>query len=108
MDRRSSSRVVELLDCSFTYGDESHSAVIVDLSQNGAMLSSRCRVPIGDIIGINIPLEDVKKKLTVNGKVMRSTRVATDHGLRYRSVVQFGHTPLDLVILVAKLNAKYV
>ena len=107
-DRRSSSRVVELLDCLFTYGDSIHNAVIVDLSQKGAKLSSRCRVPTGDTIEITIPLEDLKKKIILSGKVMRSTRVATDHGLKYRSVIRFSHTPLDLLSLLAKLNAKYM
>ena len=106
-DRRSSSRVIELLDCLFTYEDSAHKAVIVNLSQKGATLSSRIRVPTGDIIRITIPTEQLNKKIRLSGKVMRSTRISTDHGPKYRSVVEFSHTPLDLSNLVAKLYAKY-
>ena len=106
-DRRSSSRIIERLDCLFSYEDSAHKAVIVNLSQKGATLSSGTRIPTGDIIGITIPTEQLNKKIKLSGKVMRSTRISNDHGLKYRSVVQFSHTPLDLSNLVAKLYAKY-
>jgi hypothetical protein len=107
-DRRSSSRVVELLNCSFTYGDSSHNAVIVDLSQHGALLSSRFRVPAGDTIEINVPQKYPEKNIILSGKATRGTRVTTDHGIKYRTVIQFTHTPLDLLSLITRLHAKYM
>lgn len=106
-DRRSSSRIVERLDCLFTYEDSAHTAVIVNLSQKGATLSSGTQIPTGDIIRITIPTEKLNKNIKLSGKVMRSARISTDHGLKYRFVVQFSHTPPDLCNLVAKLYAKY-
>lgn len=105
-ERRRCSRVVELLNCQFTHGDSTYSAVIVNLSQKGALLSSRSEVPIGSSIEITIASEDPGKKIMVGGKVMRSTGVATDHGRMFRFVIRFSYTPLDILKLLAKLNAK--
>ena len=107
-DRRSSSRVVELMDCRFTHEDSSHKGVIVDFSQKGAKLSSQYQIPTGDTIEITVPSEHLEKKIKLSGRATRSTRVATDHGLKYRTVIQFTHTPLDLLNLLTKINAKYM
>ena len=107
-DRRSSSRVVELLNCHFTYRDSTHKAVMVNLSQKGALFSSRFQVPKGETIDIAIQTNQLQKKLTLRGIVERSNRVTTDHGIMGRFFVRFGHTPLDLLVLLARLNAKYM
>jgi hypothetical protein len=83
-------------------------AVVVNLSQTGAMLSSGFQVPAGDTIEITIPTEDLDKNIKLTGKATRSTRVTTDHGIKYRTVIQFTHTPLGLLNLLSKLHSRYM
>ncbi len=81
---------------------------MVNLSQKGALFSSRFQVPKGVTIDIAIQTNQLQKKLTLRGIVERSTRVTTDHGIMGRFFVRFSHTPLDLLTLLAGLNAKYM
>ncbi len=105
-DRRSSSRVVELLDCYFRCGDSTYSAVILNLSQKGALLSSRFEVTKGKTVEITIHSEHLNRKLMLNGIVERSNRDWTECSQLKRFVVRFSHTPLDLLNLLGKLYAK--
>ncbi len=107
-DRRSSSRVVEILDCHFRCGDATYSAVILNLSQKGALLSSRFEVPTGKTVEITVHSEHLNKNLILKGIVERSNGVWTEFGPLKRFVVRFSHTPLELLRLITKLNAKYM
>jgi hypothetical protein len=103
-DFRRSSRAIALLECKLTYEDSEHNAVIVDLSQKGALISSPFLPPADSVVALTIQSKHLKKELKLRGKVTRSTKVNTDHGPRGRYVVNFNHTPLDLISLLTKLH----
>lgn len=84
--------------------EETYDAVIVDLTQKGALLSSDFLPPTGENISITIPPKLLKKELLLSGKVTRGTMVMTDQGQKGRFVVHFGQYPLDLISLLAKLH----
>jgi hypothetical protein len=104
-DRRINSRVIARLDCTITYEKTSHEAVIVDLSLKSAMVSSKFRPPAGSIITIALQTPHLKNTLLLRGKVLRGAPIMSEHGPMNRYAVRFGHTPLDLIVLLNKLIA---
>lgn len=102
-DRRNASRLVAHLDCSLKHKKTDYSAVIVDLSSKGALVSSPCIPAVNDGIGITIKSEHLKRDLTLTGQVLRSTDAMTEYGKRGRFVVRFHESPLDLALLIAKI-----
>ena len=103
-DRRNTSRVIALHKCRFTCREAVHDAVIVDLSRNGALLSSEFLPANGEEIRMSVRSEHLDKELNLLGKVLRGTMVTTDHGKRGRFVVRFADPPLGILQLIMKLN----
>ena len=104
-DLRGNSRVIALMNCRFTHQDITYDAVVVDLSQKGAMLSSDFLPPTGSNVSITIQSNPLKKELLLSGKVTRGTTVGTDQGKKGRFVVHFGQYPIDLINLLSKLHS---
>ncbi|RPJ13510.1 MAG: PilZ domain-containing protein, partial [Desulfobacteraceae bacterium] len=102
-DQRENSRIIALLDCRFIHNNLAYDAVIVDLSQKGAKLSSKFMPPAGSEIVTTIRSNQLENELKLYGKVLRGARVMTDHGNMGRFVVRFHNTPLDLISLLGKL-----
>ena len=105
-DRRSISRVITRLDCEFSYQGISHEAVIVDLSFNGAFLSSKFLPPTNSLIAVTLKTPLLNKPLTLEGKVLRGGSGFSEHGRVDRFGIKFGDTSLDIVQLIGKLIAK--
>jgi hypothetical protein len=102
-NRRTNSRIIVHLDCRITHGGASYDAVIVDLSQKGALMASKFLPPTGSEISIILQTQLLKNTLILNGTVLREIQIRSEEGLLCRFAVQFGHTPLDLIILLNKL-----
>jgi len=100
-DRRRNTRVATLMDCRFVYKDIAHGAVIVDLSQKGALVSSGFMPPVGENISLTIQSSPVKKSIMLNGKVSRNIR----QGKTDRFVVLFDQCPLELADLITEYNS---
>lgn len=104
-DRRSTSRVIALLDCRVICLDSVYDSVILDLSQKGALISCRFLPPTGSAIEIIIKKNPLNKELKLYGNVVRGFQTTTGHGPMGRFGVLFEHPPLDLFKLLDKLNA---
>jgi hypothetical protein len=104
-NRRINSRVIAHLDCRITHGGASYDAVIVDLSQKGALMASKFLPPTGSEISIILQTQLLKNTLILSGTVLREIQIRPEDGPLCRFAVQFGHTPLDLIILLNKLLA---
>ena len=80
-DSRNNSRVDSCIDCRFVYKNVPYEAVVVDLSQKGAKISSLFLPPTGAPISIALNSKHLKKELMLYGEVVRGSREMTDHGL---------------------------
>ena len=104
-DQRFSSRVIAQLDCRMEYNGSIYDAVIVDLSQKGALIMAPPMSSTDENIKITIKSKHLQKELILTGTVLRSTEVMTEQGKRRRFAMSFYESPLDLIILIGKLNA---
>ncbi|MEJ2111814.1 MAG: PilZ domain-containing protein [Acidobacteriota bacterium] len=103
-DQRFSSRVIAQLDCRMEYNNSVYDAVIVDLSQKGALVMAPSIPPTDENIKIIINSKHLQKELILTGTVLRSTEVMTEQGKRRRFALSFHESPLDLIILIGKLS----
>jgi len=106
-DRRNTSRVFALLDCSLRYGDSLYEALVVDLSPKGALISSTVLPPHKSEVSISLNSGHLKQTLILTGSVIRSTELFTAYGKRIRFVVRFHYAPPDLFFLLGKLHAAW-
>ena len=104
-DRRRFSRLSALLDCEFTFKELTHKAVIVDLSLNGALLSSKFLPPKGTTVKILLPSPQLKETLALDGTVVRGGWGMSDHGEKSRFSVQFDSLTPDLIKILNSLNS---
>ena len=104
-DLRINARIHTLLDCRFIHEDITYNAVLMDLSQKGALLSSDFLPPTGGNIALIIQSTLIKKDLLLSGKVSPGERGKTEQGRKGRFVVQFDQTPLDLINLITKSHS---
>jgi hypothetical protein len=102
-NRRINARIIAHLNCRITYGGASYDAVTVDLSQRGALMASKFLPPTGSEISIILQTKLLENMLTLSGTVLREIPIRPEDGPLCRFAVQFGHTPLDLIILLNKL-----
>jgi hypothetical protein len=100
-DRRQISRIGTRLACSFLYEGVQHKAVALDISLNGALLSSKAVPATGKLVTLNIKLPLAKDKIEVQGKVMRRVWGFSDHGQVGKFGIQFSHTPPDIFKFIA-------
>ena len=104
-DRRTVSRFIVLLDCRFTYSGTNYSAVIVDISLRGALLSSKFRPPLGSDIVVTLQPHIPERELKLNGRVVRGDWGESTLGKFGRFGIRFENAPLDLVRLITKLSS---
>ena len=104
-DRRTVSRFIVLLDCHFTYSGTNYSAVIVDVSLTGAMLSSKFMPPVGSDIILTLQPRILERELKLNGRVVRGNWGEATSGKFGRFGIRFENAPIDLVRLITKLQS---
>ena len=102
-DRRNTSRLIAQLECNLKHKKKGYSAVIVDLSSKGALISSSFVPALNDLIEITVQSKHLKRDLNLSGQVLRSADAMTEHGKRGRFVVRFHESPLDLTLLIGKI-----
>ena len=102
-DRRTLSRIIVCLDCQFTYSGTDYSAVIVDLSHKGALLSAKFMPPTNSYITVSLQTDILERKLELKSRVVRGDWVESGFGKMGRFALRFENAPLDLIRLINKL-----
>jgi hypothetical protein len=102
-DRRKISRITTYINCRFEFSGKEYDAVILELSLKGAYVSSVFQPPLGRRITIVINEADMAKPLVLNGKVLRSGTIISEHNRLERFSVTFDTASLDLTKLISKL-----
>jgi hypothetical protein len=105
-DRRRLSRLAALLECAFTDGDATYTAVVVNLSFVGAYLSARHLPEKGSNIKINLLYPGAKKSITLQGTVVRGGFGTSEIGILGKFGVKFNGAPLELMSLLTDLTQK--
>jgi hypothetical protein len=103
-DRRRFSRIIALMDCEFTFKELTHKAVVVDLSLNGALLSSKFLPPNGSSIKLLLKSPQSNKTFTLGGTVLRGGWGTSEHGEVSRFAVQIDSLAPDLVKVLNSLQ----
>lgn len=105
-DRRLLSRIPALLPCEFTYDKVTRQAVIVDLSLNGAFLSSKSLPPKDAPVTISLCSTHLKKPLLLNGRIARRGWGTSEEGDVGRFGVRFDRVSPELISLLRALVTK--
>ena len=105
-DMRNNSRVMACLNSQFTFEGLDYPAVILDLSQKGALITSTFLPPKDAVIEMLIRSPELQEPVILDAVVLRKSRIITDHGPKARFAVRFNQTPLILINLLTKLLAK--
>lgn len=105
-DRRLLSRIPALLPCEVTYENVTRQAVIVDLSLNGAFISSKSLPPIDTPVTISLCSTCLKKPLLLFGKITRRGWGMSEEGSVGRFGVRFDRVSPELITLLRALVSK--
>ena len=105
-DQRRSSRIIALMDCEIAFGGAIHKAVIVNLSTNGALISSGSLPPEGAIISIRINHPNLKGPLQVEAQVLSGAWVLPTNSKAGRFRVRFSSNAPELLHLHYTLSLK--
>ena len=105
-DRRLLSRIPALLPCEFTYDKVTRQAVIVDLSLNGAFISSKSLPPKDAPVTISLFSTHLKKPLLLDGKIARGGWGTSEEGDVGRFGVRFNRVTPELITLLRALISK--
>ena len=124
-DRRRLSRISVQMECRFKSEDKEYGALMLDLSQGGALLSSTLLPGQRDIIdderhskkseefpdqesrvSITLDAAGLKGPMTLSGTIKRSAIGMSEYGKVAQFGVEFEHTPLELLRLISRLSAR--
>ena len=104
-DRRAHWRVQTFLSCKIRLGDAVYEGFVLEVSSNGAFISSRCFPQKGSPISISLQLPDSGNTISLNGHVVRCVRGISDHGDIGRFALQFNRISPDSMRLIKSLSA---
>ena len=124
-DRRRLSRISVQMECRFKSDDKEYGALMLDLSQGGALLSSTLLPTQQDNIEdeyfskkdeefpeeesrvcITLDAAGLKGPMTLSGTIKRSAIGMSEYGKVAQFGVEFEHTPLELLRLISRLSAR--
>jgi len=124
-DRRRLSRISVQMECRFKSEDNEYGALMLDLSQGGALLSSTLLPPQGSFdvqerppdnddsipseesrISITLEAGNLKAPMTLSGTIRRSSIGMSEYGKVAQFGVEFENTPLELLRLISRLSAR--
>jgi len=124
-DRRKLSRISVQMECRFKSEDKEYGALVLDLSQSGALISSTLLPAEESIfvlehnppndgnfpareskISITVEANELKMPLTLNGTIKRSAIGMSEYGRVAQFGVEFEHTPLELLRLISILSSR--
>jgi len=103
-DRRAYWRLPTFLPCVLRLGEDSYSAFLLELSSNGAFLSSVCNPQRGCPVSISLEIPESGKKISLAGHVIRGTRGTSTHGEICRFAVRFNRVTPDSLQLIKTLS----
>ncbi|MDR0842269.1 MAG: PilZ domain-containing protein [Acidobacteriota bacterium] len=104
-DRRRLARIGTHMKCQFRANGEEYEALMLDLSQEGAFLSSSFLPASKSKIFLNLQAECLKSPLELKGTVMRGVSAMSEHGRVGQFGVEFENPPLDLIRLISAFSA---
>lgn len=105
-DRRRFSRLSAHVDCEFTFKELTHKAVLVDLSLNGALFSSKFLPPRGSSVKILLQSPHLKETLTLDGTVVRGSWNTSEQEELSTFAVQIDSMTSALVKFLTSLQTK--
>ena len=129
-DRRRLSRISVQMECRFKSDDKEYGALMLDLSQGGALLSSTLLPPEEDFeeenlsvqrkppakeekfpseesrISITLESGGLKSPMTLSGTIRRSSVGMSEYGRVAQFGVEFENTPLQLLRLISVLSSR--
>jgi hypothetical protein len=105
-DRRLLSRIPALLPCEITYDKVTRQAVIVDLSLNGAYISSKSLPPKDAPVTVSLFSTHLKRPLLLDGRIARRGWGTSEEGNVGRFGVRFDRVSPELISLLRALIAK--
>jgi len=110
-DPRKHSRIFVQVECRFKSEEKDYEALMIDLSQGGALLSSTFQpsqetVPtVENKVAITIDTGGkVKSPMTLNGTIKRSSIGASEFGKVVQLGIEFESTSLELLRLINVLS----
>jgi hypothetical protein len=87
-----------------TWGGISRGALILEISFQGAQLSSKEMPATGETVSITLITPGSKDTLNLEGKVIRGVWGQLDHGPVGKFSVRFNNTPVRLLSLLGSLK----
>ena len=105
-DRRMLSRIPALLPFEITYDKVTRQAVIVDLSLNGAYISSKSLPPKDAPVTVSLFSTYLKRPLLLDGRIARRGWGTSEEGNVGRFGVRFDRVSPELISLLRALIAK--
>ena len=102
--RRKTARISSNIECRFRSGDNDYEAKIIDLSRDGALLSSSFIPDPKSKILITVQSESFEQPLTIEGTVTRSSASGKNEGSHFGVV--FENLPQEFPLLVSALAAE--
>ena len=103
LSRRKTSRVSAKIDCQIRHDNNDYAARILDLSKDGALLSSTFMPAQKSLISITFHTEGMETPLTIEGTVTRTT--AGEQGEDGKFGVEFKTIPPEISRLINILSA---
>lgn len=103
-DRRNIARISTRFGCHFTYEGVSREAVVINLSLNGAQLSSKFMPPLGASVALILKPPSLNEPLKLEGKVIRGGWGISDHGAIGKFGVRFNPPSSSLINLINTLK----
>ena len=109
------------MECRFKSAENEFGALLLDLSQGGALLSSTLLPPHEDPAAhkedgslpsqegkISLTLEDagLKAPMILSGTIKRSSIGMSEYGKVAQFGIEFDHTPLELLRLISRLSSR--
>ena len=111
-DLRRQSRISVQMECRFKSDEKEYGALVLDLSQGGALLSSTFLsdqegFPVQENkISITLDVESLKSPLTLSGTIRRCSIGMSEYGKVVQFGVEFENTPLELLRLISALSSR--
>ena len=105
-DRRAFWRLPTFLPCVVRLGEDSYSAFLLEISSNGAFISSGCSPQTGCPVSIFLQVPESGKEIVLAGHVIRGIRGTSTHGEICRFAVRFNRVTPDSLQLIKILASQ--
>ena len=109
-DYRKQSRISVQIECQLKSDREEYEALMLDLSQGGAFLTSTSPLERKDIptqeskVYITVATDHLRTPLTLKGTIKRSVNAMSEFGSVAKFGIEFDDPPLSLLRLISALS----